>query len=63
MPSGKSPILVITAVVARGLDISNVEQVINFDLPSDIEENIHLMAVQGIQENLALPPCSLIRGT
>uniref|UniRef100_A0A452UQ18 RNA helicase n=1 Tax=Ursus maritimus TaxID=29073 RepID=A0A452UQ18_URSMA len=39
--SGKSPILVATAVAARGLDISNVKHVINFDLPSDIEEYVH----------------------
>lgn len=38
---GKSPILVATAVAARGLDISNVKHVINFDLPSDIEEYVH----------------------
>ncbi|KAL4667117.1 hypothetical protein H8959_005806 [Pygathrix nigripes] len=45
--SGKSPILVATAVAARGLDISNVRHVINFDLPSDIEEYVHRIGRTG----------------
>ncbi|KAI9841281.1 MAG: hypothetical protein M1837_000817 [Sclerophora amabilis] len=42
---GKTPILVATAVSARGLDISSVMHVINYDLPSSnyggIDEYIH----------------------
>ncbi|VDP45796.1 unnamed protein product, partial [Echinostoma caproni] len=38
---GHTPILIATAVAARGLDIPNVKHVINFDLPSDIEEYVH----------------------
>ena len=34
--SGNCPILVATDVAARGLDISNVTQVINYDMPSNI---------------------------
>ena len=30
-----------TAVAARGLDIPSVKHVINFDMPSDIEEYVH----------------------
>ncbi|XP_031554871.1 ATP-dependent RNA helicase DDX3X-like [Actinia tenebrosa] len=44
---GKTPILVATAVAARGLDISNVRHVINFDLPSDIEEYVHRIGRTG----------------
>ncbi|CAH2324961.1 ATP-dependent RNA helicase DDX3X isoform X5 [Pelobates cultripes] len=44
---GKSPIVVATTVAARGLDISNVKHVINFDLPSDMEEYIHLIGRTG----------------
>nr|XP_017500275.2 ATP-dependent RNA helicase DDX3X-like [Manis javanica] len=50
--SGKSPILVATAVAARGLDISNVKHVINFDLPSDIDEYVHRIGRTGRVGNL-----------
>ncbi|RUS23703.1 P-loop containing nucleoside triphosphate hydrolase protein [Jimgerdemannia flammicorona] len=36
--NGKCPILVATAVAARGLDVRNVMHVINFDLCNDIDE-------------------------
>ncbi|XP_058479442.1 DEAD-box helicase 3 X-linked a isoform X10 [Solea solea] len=52
--SGQSPILVATAVAARGLDISNVKHVINFDLPSDIEEYVHRIGRTGRVGNLGL---------
>lgn len=52
--SGKRPILVATAVAARGLDISNVKHVINFDLPSDIEEYVHRIGRTGRVGNLGL---------
>ncbi|KAL1957360.1 hypothetical protein VTO42DRAFT_6040 [Malbranchea cinnamomea] len=43
--TGKSPIMIATAVSARGLDIKNIMHVINFDLPSashgGIDEYIH----------------------
>ena len=38
---GQTPIIVATAVAARGLDIPNVKHVINFDMPSDVEEYVH----------------------
>lgn len=52
--SGVSPILVATAVAARGLDIPHVKHVINFDLPSDIEEYVHRIGRTGRMGNLGL---------
>lgn len=45
--SGQAPILVATAVAARGLDISNVRHVINFDLPSEVDEYVHRIGRTG----------------
>ncbi|KAL1915655.1 uncharacterized protein VTP21DRAFT_6414 [Calcarisporiella thermophila] len=39
--SGVCPIMVATAVAARGLDIKNVMHVVNFDLCNDIDEYVH----------------------
>ncbi|RWS31782.1 ATP-dependent RNA helicase DDX3Y-like protein [Leptotrombidium deliense] len=52
--SGVTPILVATAVAARGLDIPNVKHVINFDLPTDIEEYVHRIGRTGRVGNLGL---------
>jgi ATP-dependent RNA helicase DDX3X len=52
--SGNTPILVATAVAARGLDIPHVKHVINFDLPSDIEEYVHRIGRTGRMGNLGL---------
>ena len=38
---GTCPILVATAVVARGIDIKNVMHVVNYDTPPTIDEYIH----------------------
>ena len=35
-------------MAARGLDIPNVKHVINFDLPSDIEEYVHRIGRTGM---------------
>lgn len=45
-------LLVLNQVAARGLDISNVRHVINFDLPSDIEEYVHRIGRTGRVGNL-----------
>jgi len=45
--SGKARILVATSVAARGLDISGVEHVINFDMPSSIEDYVHRIGRTG----------------
>ncbi|CAG8834150.1 37996_t:CDS:2, partial [Gigaspora margarita] len=39
--NGRCPILIATAVAARGLDIKNVMHVINYDLCEDIDEYVH----------------------
>nr|BAF44659.1 RNA helicase [Neobenedenia girellae] len=50
--SGKTPIMVATAVAARGLDIPNVKHVINYDLPNDIDEYVHRIGRTGRVGNL-----------
>ena len=45
--SGRTPILVATDVAARGLDIPNVTQVINFDMPSNIDDYVHRIGRTG----------------
>ncbi|CDW56616.1 atp dependent rna helicase pl10; atp dependent rn a helicase ddx3x; atp dependent rna helicase an3 [Trichuris trichiura] len=52
--SGVTPILVATAVAARGLDIPNVKHVINYDLPSDIDEYVHRIGRTGRVGNVGL---------
>lgn len=49
---GQSPILVATAVAARGLDIPNVKHVINYDLPSDVDEYVHRIGRTGRVGNI-----------
>ena len=45
--SGRLPILVATDVAARGLDIPNVNHVINFDLPTNIDDYVHRIGRTG----------------
>ncbi|XP_073412750.1 probable ATP-dependent RNA helicase DDX4 isoform X2 [Dendrobates tinctorius] len=45
--SGECPVIVATSVAARGLDIENVLHVINFDIPSDIDEYVHRIGRTG----------------
>jgi ATP-dependent RNA helicase DDX3X len=52
--SGKTPILVATAVAARGLDIPNVKHVVNYDLPTDVQEYVHRIGRTGRVGNLGL---------
>uniref|UniRef100_A0A914VPG2 RNA helicase n=1 Tax=Plectus sambesii TaxID=2011161 RepID=A0A914VPG2_9BILA len=52
--TGQAPILVATAVAARGLDIPNVKHVINYDLPNDIDEYVHRIGRTGRVGNVGL---------
>eukprot|EP00002_Diphylleia_rotans_P013145 TRINITY_DN2560_c0_g1_i1.p1 TRINITY_DN2560_c0_g1~~TRINITY_DN2560_c0_g1_i1.p1 ORF type:complete len:503 (-),score=118.52 TRINITY_DN2560_c0_g1_i1:52-1560(-) len=45
--SGASPIMVATDVAARGLDVSTVKCVINYDFPPKIEDYIHRIGRTG----------------
>ena len=45
--SNKIQILVATDVAARGLDIPNIEHVINYDLPQQPEDYIHRIGRTG----------------
>ncbi|XP_035391670.1 probable ATP-dependent RNA helicase DDX4 [Electrophorus electricus] len=45
--TGRCPVLVATSVAARGLDIEHVQNVVNFDLPNNIEEYVHRIGRTG----------------
>ena len=45
--SNERPFLVATAVAARGLDIPSVTHVINYDLPSDVDDYVHRIGRTG----------------
>ena len=44
---GKFPILIATDVAARGIDVDDVEAVINFDLPAENEYHLHRIGRTG----------------
>merc|ERR1711931_517512 len=45
--TGRMPVLVATAVAARGLDIKGVAHVVNYDLPKTIDEYVHRIGRTG----------------
>lgn len=45
--SGQARLLVATDVAGRGIDISHIEAVFNFDLPRDVEDYIHRIGRTG----------------
>lgn len=45
--TARTPIMVATAVAARGLDIPNVTMVVNYDLPTDIDDYVHRIGRTG----------------
>jgi len=55
--NGSVPILVATSVAARGLDIAGVNHVINFEMPSSIEEYVHRIGRTGRCGNTGRATC------
>ncbi|KAF7637334.1 hypothetical protein Mgra_00003303 [Meloidogyne graminicola] len=47
---GKTPILLATDVAARGLDVSDIKYVINYDYPNTSEDYVHRIGRTGRQE-------------
>jgi ATP-dependent RNA helicase DDX3X len=60
--TGRSPIMVATAVAARGLDIPNVTHVINYDLPTDIDDYVHRIGRTGRAGNTGVATAFFNRG-
>ncbi|KAI0027561.1 P-loop containing nucleoside triphosphate hydrolase protein [Vararia minispora EC-137] len=60
--TGRTPIMVATAVAARGLDIPNVTHVINYDLPSDIDDYVHRIGRTGRAGNTGISTAFFNRG-
>lgn len=60
--SSRTPIMVATAVAARGLDIPNVTHVINYDLPSDIDDYVHRIGRTGRAGNTGISTAFFNRG-
>ncbi|ODQ77608.1 hypothetical protein BABINDRAFT_163335 [Babjeviella inositovora NRRL Y-12698] len=60
--SGRAPILVATAVAARGLDIPNVKHVVNYDLPTDIDDYVHRIGRTGRAGNVGIATAFFNRG-
>jgi ATP-dependent RNA helicase DDX3X len=44
---GETPVMVATDVASRGLDIPNVTQVVNYDLPNTIDDYVHRIGRTG----------------
>jgi len=45
--TGQTPFLIATNVAARGLDIENITHVINYDMPTDIDDYVHRIGRTG----------------
>ncbi|KAI9809879.1 MAG: DEAD-box ATP-dependent RNA helicase [Sarcosagium campestre] len=60
--TGRFPILVATAVAARGLDIPNVTHVVNYDLPTDIDDYVHRIGRTGRAGNTGRSTAFFNRG-
>ncbi len=45
--TGHTPFLIATNVAARGLDIDNITHVINYDMPTDVDDYVHRIGRTG----------------
>ncbi|KDE09770.1 ATP-dependent RNA helicase DED1 [Microbotryum lychnidis-dioicae p1A1 Lamole] len=60
--TGRTPVMVATAVAARGLDIPNVTHVVNYDLPTDIDDYVHRIGRTGRAGNTGSATAFFNRG-
>ncbi|HXA02272.1 MAG TPA: DEAD/DEAH box helicase [Cytophagaceae bacterium] len=58
--SGEVKVLIATDISARGIDIPNVEYVINYDLPDEVENYVHRVGRtgRGVNKGIAFSFCS-----
>jgi ATP-dependent RNA helicase DDX41 len=45
--AGKKDVLVATDIASKGLDLQNIQQVINYDMPAEIEDYVHRIGRTG----------------
>jgi superfamily II DNA/RNA helicase len=48
---GKKDVLVATDIAAKGLDFPDIQHVINFDMPSEIENYVHRIGRTGMMDS------------
>lgn len=60
--TGSSPVLVATDVAARGIDVDNIDLVINYDVPDKPEYYVHRIGRTGRAGRSGLA-CTLVSGT
>ena len=60
--TGRAPLMVATAVAARGLDIPNVTHVISYDLPTDVDDYVHRIGRTGRAGNVGVATAFFNRG-
>lgn len=63
MLDGDYEVVVSTGVLGRGLDLVNVKLVVNFDMPSSMDEYVHqvrgLLSCQFVDEFDWIKPCQV----
>ena len=61
--AGKKDVLIATDVASKGLDFANVQHVINFDMPEEIENYVHRIGRTGRRGKTGLATTLLTRET